>query len=198
MKFGDLDKLAAALRQRNDKDLQRGEVWQAILNLGYSQWRGNEGWTYDDMARWVSSEYGEFAALCILLGKYNYQVNNGGHAQYHDNCFTGNVKRGPFGGNESCETPLHDMMVRLFYGFGFHESELGAKMYGVLCDFTVDEDDFDDDIFGHPVVLDANALDNRYYEFCEEWVKFFEKVIADAIHSVPTSHSQGPTSAVSH
>lgn len=51
MKFGDLDKLAAALRQRNDKDFQRGEVWQAILNLGYSQWRGNEDWTYDDMAR---------------------------------------------------------------------------------------------------------------------------------------------------
>lgn len=196
MKFGNLDKIAAALRQRNDKDFQQGEVWQAILSLGYSQWHEHEGWSYDDMIRWVSSEYGEFAALCILLGKYNYQVNNGGHAQYHENCFTGNVKRGPFGGNEKLRTPLHDMMVRLFYRFGLHESELGAKLYGVLCDFAVEEYDFEDDIFGHPVVLDANTLDNRYYEICDEWVKYFGKVVTDAICSIPASSAEDSTAAI--
>lgn len=198
MNFGNLEKLAAELRKRDDEDFKDGEVLQSILNLGYSKWRENEGWTYDDMVKWVSSEYGEFAALCILLGKYNYQVNNGGHKQYHDNCFTGDVKRGPFGGNESCETPLHDMMVRLFHKFKLHESKLGGKLYGVLCDFVVEEDDFEDDIFGHPVVLGANSLDNRYYEICEEWLEFFGKLVADAIHSVPTSPDQRPAAAVSH
>jgi len=196
MNFGNLDKLSRELRKRDDKDFKDGEVLQSILNLGYSKWRENEGWSYDDMVKWVSSEYGDFAALCILLGKYNYQVNNGGHTQYHDNCYTGNVKRGHFGGNESCETPLHDMMVRLFHRFGLHKSELGAKLYGVLCDFAVEEDDFEDDIFGHPVVLNANSLDNRYYEFCDEWVEHFGKVVTDAIGAVPAPSVEDSAAAI--
>ena len=54
---------------------------------------------------------GPLAAFAFLLGKYYYQVGNGGHHQYWDNGYPA-VKSSFMGG--SCDGELHEKMCNYF------------------------------------------------------------------------------------
>jgi len=194
--FGDLSDIAKALEKRNDSDYQRGDVWQSILNVGYDRWGAAKGasekWRYDDMVKWVELEYGKFAALCVLLGKYNNQVCNGGHMQYWDNGYSGGKGGGCFM-DEVEEAPLHDQMVKWFEDFGLHKSKIGKKVHGIIKSFEIVEEvedhEYDEDgyleSYGETRLLVSNSgdLDSRYYAIDDAWMEYFSKVVVDAIAS---------------
>ena len=76
-----------AIRQHPaaQESLGKGEFHQAVLDVGYSKWQEQTLWDYRAMLEYTEKTYGVAAKLFILLGKYNQQVNNGGHSQYHAN-----------------------------------------------------------------------------------------------------------------
>lgn len=173
MDFGNIEKLTKRLVEVNDGSYRKGEVWQAILNIGYNMWQSSkQDLSYSDMITWMRIEYGEFAAFCILVGKYNQQVTNGGHIQYWDNCYAG----------ESHEDfSLHEQMLSGFRDFGLVTStELGKKTYEVAKRFKIVQTG---DLYygdGDPYLKD-DAIDDDYYKFCFKWEEFFGKVVKDAI-----------------
>jgi len=63
---------------------------QAVLNVAYDYWQKNHflHWTYADMTDNTGVIMGEFAKWLVLIGKYNQQVTNGGHSQYHYNNYS--------------------------------------------------------------------------------------------------------------
>jgi len=177
LNFGDLSTLAQALQERNDKDFRNGEIHQAILNLGYEEWRKHDSWDYGEMIDWVGLQYGEFAAVAILIGKYNYQVNNGGHAQYWDNGFAG----------EDRETyELHDRMVRGLASFGLSETELGKPVYENAKKFKIGYESYYSE-WGrgdeHLNVLDSAGLDAGYDKdrLSFRWMDFLGAEVRKAI-----------------
>lgn len=185
-KYGDLSKLAKVLASKTGTegvDYKKGDIWQSILNLGYERWRSADDWKYYDMIAWMKVEYGEFPALCILLGKYNYQVENGGHVQYYDNGFA-SVGRGKgmhFGGCNSSEIEIHDWMVKYFKKFELQSSELGKELLGILADFSIEVDDDEDGWHDFYRVVDAEYLDKRYYKIKQAWVDHFSSLVRDAV-----------------
>lgn len=179
--FGDIKKLALKLHEVGGKGFKAGEYWQAILNVGFNKWRSVKAgaWGYHDMVEWTRLEYGEFAAFCILLGKYHQQVTNGGHGQYWDN---------KYAGEDEEDFSLHEQMVGFFGQSGLTKIELGKKTYEVIKAFKVAfpgandrwcdcGDDHEDD---YPHVEDP-SLDDKYYEFCHDWFPVFEDIVREEI-----------------
>ena len=90
-------------------------AWQTVLDVGYEWWQSHPkeaGITYADMIDHMGGEYGEFAALLVLLGKANCQICNGGVSQYFDNGFASAGARGCFSKKDDLE--LHHRLVALF------------------------------------------------------------------------------------
>jgi len=182
LETGDLTALRKALKKKNDKSYRDGEVWQAILNLGYSKWqkKTSRAWSYEDMVEWVGLEFGSFAKVCILMGKYNQQVTNGGHGQYWDNGYAGGTPGDPADGH-----PLHQDMLRLMKLIGIDRLELGKKTYDVMSRFKIvnlrDQSDYFDEYRDPEEGLGDDSVDDDYYKFCHEWMDVFGEVVRHII-----------------
>ncbi len=94
----------------------RKKAWakenSTILDVGYSKWQEQTRWDYRAMLEHTEKNYGVAAKLFILLGKYNQQVNNGGHSQYYANGYGDGA--GGFGDDHDADNPLHQEMIALF------------------------------------------------------------------------------------
>lgn len=179
--FGNLDKLAKTLAENSDSSFQEGDYWQAVLNIGYDMWQKNPDRSigYSDMLSWVRVEYGEFAKFCILIGKYNQQVCNGGHYQYWDNRYAG---------DDEDDFTLHKEMIEYLGMSGLIYTSLGRKVYDVARRFgIITPDPYDwlrsEDENLEPYLKDE-GVDGAYYAFNSEWEKFFGGVVRNAINEV--------------
>lgn len=183
MNFGDISELSQKLVDRNDKSFKNGEYWQAVLNLGFAWWRlAPSGIGYADMIEWTRLSYGPFAQLCILLGKYNQQTTNNGHAGYWDNGFAGGRS-----GDPDEDIPLHKDMMRLMTEFGLDKTPLGEKVYGAMGLFEIhfpdpydDCDCCEDDDYPR---LKTSKCDDEYFAVAAAWEKFFGKAVRKAIEA---------------
>ena len=181
---GDLFPLKKALTNRDDEDFKKGEVWQAILNLGYAKWQAmpkGQDWSYGDMVQWIGLEYGSFAKVCILLGKYNQQVLCNGHMGYWDNGFAGGDSGSPEEGN-----PLHKEMLTLMKIIGIDQLELGKKVYDVAARFQIEvwESDCDCDGHGDEEIMKDPSVDDDYAnvaQYDNSWEKEFNSIVKHLI-----------------
>jgi len=177
LETGDLSRLKAELLRRNDKDFKDGEVWQAILNIGYGKWQSlpdSHDWSYDDMVEWVGLEFGPFAKLCILLGKYNQQVLCNGHMGYWDNGFSG----GPCA-DADVDIPLHKQMLHLMRQIGVDRLPAGKKIYEVASRFRIEVLSGDYGCSSEEVMADA-SVDDDYADVAQykgQWEKDFNGII---------------------
>lgn len=105
---------------------------QAILNHGYDEWQKRpQKWGYGEMLDYVENTMGKEARLLVQLGKYNQQVGNGGHLQYHDNRYDGSD------GGKDDSMELHDMMLQMMEEFDYNKSEVGEKVYNLAKKFQI-------------------------------------------------------------
>lgn len=98
---------------KDDEDFLKGDYHQALLNICYSEWQKNSvDMEYGDMIAFAEKTYGELVAFAVLIGKYNQQVCNGGHAQYYDNGYASG--EGGFATNHGDDTSMHDLLLSYF------------------------------------------------------------------------------------
>jgi hypothetical protein len=64
---------------------------QNILDEAYDWWKSHDETSYSDMVDNLDSADKRMA---VLAGKYNYQVENGGHIQYFDNGYASRYSNG--------------------------------------------------------------------------------------------------------
>ncbi len=175
MNLGNVEKLKEALKAIHDEDYQNGDLHQAILNIGYTWWqeKKNEDIHYPDMIQYMRLTYGELAAFAILCGKYNQQVENGGHLQYFDNGYAGSERRGL---RSPDNDPLHQFMIRLAKSFGLEEDEIGKKVIDIWKEFElIDDGD------GNFTPYRSDALDTKYYQINDAWMKHFGNLLREAL-----------------
>jgi len=173
-------KLCAELISREDEDFQAGDIHQSILNVMYDRWNeGNDDKSYADMIHWMQIEYGSTAAFAVLIGKYNQQVENGGHFQYFDNGYASI-------NDDKSDDLLHEDLIGLFRYLKYDESSLGKKVFNILQDFQItanydDDDDDEDDCYCEIYtsknfqVVNPRMLDERYNEIKDEWMEFLNE-----------------------
>ncbi len=158
--------LAHLLRTRNDESFREGDFHQATLDLFFAAWQtSRQGDSYSELIQKFQDQVGDLAAFAVLCGKYNQQVENGGHLQYWDNGYAGR------------ESVLHDKMMDLMETLGAHKTAQGAEVYRVMSAFDGQAWDDYENPYDH--------LDDAYYEVCEEWMSFLNEEIRRAINAVP-------------
>lgn len=131
-----------------DKDyMEDGDVFQSILNAGYSHWENGDGKSYNDMVDNAQNLYGPMAGFAILAGKHNQQVGNGGHMQYYDNGYA-SVSGQP-GHNRYAELDigLHEQLIRYAKTFGIDKIHMGSHALEIYEEFrnaiSLDEDRYE-------------------------------------------------------
>ncbi len=163
-----------------------GDAWQAVLDVFYKDWQENKFTSYGEMISVAEKENPRFA-LCILLGKLNYQVNNGGFIQYFDNGYASSRERTEdvedfdllektvklarefLGGDfpEIC-TLLEEVYDSIDYSYETCQYCSGSgSYYDEDEEVTCDDCDGDGEIKTDEVGLDdylANRFDSRYYD----------------------------------
>lgn len=126
----------------NDQDFAKGEVHQALVNVGYDAWNDvtHDNWTYDDMLNYIS-KYGDMIIFATMFGIYNGQVCNGGHAQYFDNGNASSESHGMWGSYK--DIAKHEDMVELFNDLDLKDklSVYGKEIYNVINNFELEFDD---------------------------------------------------------
>ena len=149
--------------------------WQTVLDLGYEEWNreGSEIRDYDDMIEWMRENYGEFAAMTVLLGKFNQQVCNGGHHQYYNNGYAS--QGGGCFSNHNEDTHLHDKLVEWMKTYKLDvATELTTKVYEIVSSFEVDIDneEYDEnscfECGGSGEMADYDDPENDEYVTCSE------------------------------
>jgi len=199
---------AQAFLTRNSEQVE--DSWhQSIMNIGYVWWQSpdNKDKSYHHMIEHLSESFGEPAALLTLLGKYNQQVDNGGHSQYYDNGYTSSTSSG-FMGNHNNDLSLHVMMLALMQKFDLHKHEIGKKVFQNASKMEVHEtqdcdcdegyyDVFHDDegdrhenwIEGDDncgcrtywSVACSEILDEEYYCFNGSWIESIEAALVQVL-----------------
>lgn len=169
--------LKAALKGLKILPKKDGGLHQTILNLIYDEGESLKPWSYASLINLAVKKYGKLAALAILVGKYNQQVENGGHYQYFDNNYAGGYSDG--------FAEEHVMMIGLMEKFLPAIKRIAVKVpeevLRIMHQFSVVEevsDDEDGDFCFHIPRYEAGpnngVLDKAYYRVSTKWMEIFE------------------------
>ncbi len=116
---------------------EHDELFQEVLNIGYTEWQRpeHEDWSFADMIDWMTENYGEEAALIVMLGKFNQQVCNGGIFQWLDNGYAsddrGRKGRG-YGRTGSVDLTLLERMLEILESSSIARLPLVKKVAHML------------------------------------------------------------------
>lgn len=112
------------------------DAHQAIMNVAYDLYKKhlaeaqNKSWTYSGLCQFTREQLGSLAEFAVLVGKYNQQVENGGHSQYWYNDY-GSID------NHYKDLYLHMDLIDYFIAFKEELSSFYNKEQIVEIDKTV-------------------------------------------------------------
>lgn len=161
------------------------DIHQCILDWGYKRWQDGLYNGYSDMVEKVQEQLGDFAAYAILFGKYNQQVCNGGHTQFHYNSYTDTFdllsdlhkKLGMEVFEESIFLKLKDIFQQfeniLEYGID-NNRYIEEEYYDEDSEEYITEE-YPNDNYGTFINMDIlNNLDDDYYKIADIAMEQFE------------------------
>lgn len=151
-------------------------IHQAIMDMGYNAYQKEGDWHYQDMLDFVRLTYGEIAMLAIMVGNYNYQVENGGHMQYLDNGYASEGKDPRKDPNCGLAQQLLDSLKKTKLSTLEH-GKITTEILSEFIDRTVNRDFNDRDDYEEDDYANYDDLDGRYYKINELWMKEFENYL---------------------
>jgi len=111
---------------------------QQIMDHYFAIWQSPEhkDWHYRDMV-YCALEQNPLHALAILTGKYNQQVENGGHVQYFENGYADGIG-GYFANHET--TDMHDLMLSLMLDYGLDTAPETRDVFVIMSRFVTSDE----------------------------------------------------------
>jgi len=122
-----------------DSSFAKGAVHQALINIAHDEWGKHTDWSYDSVLKWLA-KFGNLPFFAMLLGKYNYQVCNGGHSQYYDNGYASSKSHG-FGGTYD-NIDNHEELLNLFRDLDMDRIlSHGSVVFDIMNGFNLELED---------------------------------------------------------
>lgn len=168
---------------------------QSLMNIFHHYWQRGQKYAevLDRVTQWIEQEYDSDTAslfkLAVLLGKYNYQVRNGGHNQYFDNGYTSRHSKGDFFSLVQ-DTKLHRELTLLceIYRFSTQTDFLLTILSEFLgeAEFVIDNptyEDWEENADGEEKLVtftnevDDQGLDDQYYTIADQVMSDFESFL---------------------
>lgn len=125
----------------NNKDVAEGDIHQGLVELIHDEWNNNhKGASYEQILDWTAEELGQLPLFAMYLAKYNYQVCNGGHAQYFDNGYASSQSNGF--GSRYHDIDKHNDFIDVFKDLEMNEIlPSGKKALNIIEKFDNDLND---------------------------------------------------------
>lgn len=125
----------------NNQEVSEGDIHQGIIDLIHDEWNSKiKGASYDQILDWTSEEFGQLPLFAMYLAKYNYQVGNGGHAQYFDNGYASSQSGGY--GSKYSNIDKHKDFIDIFKDLEMDEIlPSGKKALNIIEKFEIDLND---------------------------------------------------------
>ena len=176
------------------------ETHQAIMNLGYAEWKKNGNWGYDDMVRWMFESFGSLASFAVLTGSLNQQVENGGFTQYFSNGYGSEDSAGC--SKDYKDFVLYESLIALVSELGLDKTPLGEKYLNILkvarpeidderyTDSTYYDEELDEEVEeevdnenygGIENSDDLSSASSSYYEMNEAWMAFLNTYFTEKL-----------------
>lgn len=135
---------------------------QQIMDHYFAIWQSPEhkDWHYRDMV-FYALEQNPLHALAILTGKYNQQVENGGHMQYFDNGYADGIG-GFFSKHET--TDMHDLMLGLMLDYGLDTAPETRDVYSIMNRFALSDEIDCPECAGYGYFEPYDEEEDRTYE----------------------------------
>lgn len=153
-----------------DKYFAKGDVHQALLNVFHDYWKVNKNINYTEFLEYVKDTYGELAMFSVMLAKYNYQVDNGGHAQYIGNGFASSNSSGFYGNYK--DLYKHKLFINLFKNLNLDVLlPNGKKALNIISKLTMDSRRWDK--------LDYEWYDDINEDIMEDFNDYLKTLILD-------------------
>lgn len=189
-------------------------IQQALMDIGYDFWQKeeNQNLNYSDiltriiMGAGFSESDGHLIVFAILTGKYNQQVENGGHIQYFNNGYATKNSNGCWGNYD--DISLHEYMIYLVKNYGFEDEPVLKVMekvslipdYCNCCDgagyyenYFGDENEDDrgecDECDGTGesesvfTIYNHEILNDEYYKINEKWLETLNSFFTERLIS---------------
>jgi len=121
-------------------DFSKGDVHQAIMDVIHDEWQKTKD-GYEEILDWTEKNLGIIPYFAMQLGKFNYQVCNGGHAQYFDNGYasTGNSA---YISKSANNIELHNIFELLFKDLDMVSIlPHGQEAYKIISEFDAELSD---------------------------------------------------------
>jgi hypothetical protein len=120
---------------------------QKVMDAAYEKWQANRGWSYSDFVNHL--DYLE--KVVVVTGNLNYQVENGGFMQWHDNGYSEMSSILLSFLENELETDAAINVAALVRSCRYRYGQVDTKR-----EKWGDHDDYDDP--------DTDDLSNQYYE----------------------------------
>jgi len=109
---------------KTHRDYRKEGPWQATMSVMFDKLKSADV----RQAKSIAKKYDDKYVLAVLAGFHNYQVENGGYAQYFDNGYASGYSSGAFG-NHGDDLEMHHYLMELVKK---HSKEIGSIAKSVL------------------------------------------------------------------
>lgn len=141
---------------------------QELMNSAYDNWKQNEKMDYNQFVATLDQS----KRLAVLTGNLNYQVENGGFYQWHDNGYSSEAGQLLTLLSFYTKVPVISEVC-----------ELVEKVLTLINEHGEPERDewgnIEEDSQLH-YYLDADRLDSKFYEINDDFMKEIEKILSNA------------------
>lgn len=154
---------------------EKHSLWQSVMTGAYSRWEDEGDLHTKDYDEFIA-ELDELAAKCVVLGNLNYQVENGGFTQWHDNGYSSQrdflvdvLDEVEGEATEAIKCLVQDAQETLNYYEEIKDefAHLASSAHGSLYDFSRNGEF--DEMIDTKLREELERLDNRFYEFNEQF-----------------------------
>ena len=162
-------------------DGEKLTAFQGLMDQAYARWTYDTNWTFERFL--LDLNYLERVA--VLCGTLNYQVENGGFTQWHDNGYSVGRKdlvrilaeiEGPATVEVLQLLAQVEKAIRAYEGA---EARRSTRNSGMFCDTFDDGEDSFNEFFEN-----NNALDTQFYQineaFCTEVETYLAACVSEA------------------
>lgn len=146
-------------------------LWQFVMDHAYDKWKSSEMSREDFL-----NQLTDYERLAVMFGNFNYQVENGGLYQWHDNDYSEDLGS-LYDFLDNCDYDKKDKFMQVLDDFSYVKT--------AIEELDPNNDWYNDDCQTRLETL--KYYDKDYYSIQDDWKDYFENYL---ITNIPDEYVQ--------
>lgn len=150
---------------------------QQLMDEAYDQWQSNDNWSLEDFRRHIVKNMTKEHLMAVQIGNLNYQVENGGFLQWHDNGYSIDIedlisycKEINTEASRKVKGLLYEVQEFLEFHYEGKKKIIDLLVRNMMEDYV----ETIKDCFQLQLSHNFNNLDNKYYKINDKFLSDVE------------------------